>query len=430
VTHYTHTQLSTLIVPFTLALAGCGDGSAQGQPGGITTIHGAPTPMTGAPEATTYTVDGDVSAMASSGAVAAAGTTTGVYELSTKGPVRLEVVAASGEIPGETGHVRAMAPYSTTTRGVLVAAEKALFFTPGTALTGSPGSADLLPLGIAAMTARVVAGEGDGADETDLAIVGSSGAHELTKSGLVAWSVAGETGAPTAMLAQRDRLFIAYGGDLYEVDKATGTASRLLAEIGQVREMACGSLACDEGSVVYFASDAGLVERSGDGSYTLYPLAAEGQPGAPVETFALDALKQRLYALSGTSVLRVRPGALPEVAATVVAPGGPPRRMAVDKLGDLWIGAGAEVQRIETGEPIGFALDVKDIMTVHCADCHAAGKNGAPKRDFESYEAMKDLIGPVLARVTDGSMPPPGYEKPLPKEKIEILKAWATDTAP
>ena len=76
-------------------------------------------------------------------------------------------------------------------------------------------------------------------------------------------------------------------------------------------------MACDAGSLIYLASDRGLVERSASGVYSLYTLAAEAGPGTAVESFAIDGSKQRLYAVAGKDLLRIRAGDVPSVVATV-----------------------------------------------------------------------------------------------------------------
>jgi hypothetical protein len=319
-----------------------------------------------------------------------------------------------------------MAPYAD---GLLVAAESALFFARAGALQLSPASVDLHPLGVAAMTARVADDDGDGADETHLAIRAEGAAYEIEGSDRVQWTVDGEDGPPTAIFAQKARVLLAFGPRAYAIDKAAGEALPLPAGIGRIRAIACGSLACDDGSLLYLASDAGLVERGADGAYTLYPLAAKGDPAIPVDAFALDAAKQRLYALAGPSVLRVRAGERPDAVATLDPPESA-RSMAVDKTGDVWIGHGTSLHRLALGTPLGFATDVRPIMHEYCAGCHAAGANGAPVIDFEDHDVMTERIGAVLERVGERSMPPASYDKKLPKEKILILQDWSATKAP
>jgi hypothetical protein len=148
-----------------------------------------------------------------------------------------------------------------------------------------------------------------------------------------------------------------------------------------------------------------------------------------VESFALDGVKQRLYAVAGTSVLRVRAGDVPEAVATLAAPSDP-RRIAIDKSGDAWVGDGLDVSRFAIGTPLSFLTDVRPILHEYCADCHATGTQGAPLRDFEGYDVAVQWIGPILDRVQEGTMPPLSYGKKLPKEKIEILQDWSSTKTP
>jgi hypothetical protein len=297
-------------------------------------------------------------------------------------------------------------------------------------LQRSAGKTTLAPLGVRAMSARVADDDGDMSIEAHLAIVGEKSAYELGEGSLVTWSVEGETSAPTAMLAQKERVFVAYGHRVYEIDKASGKAYPLVFDVGHVSEMACGSLACEDGSLVYFASDWGLVERSASGDYSLYTLAAEGGALVPVTSFALDGAKQRLYATAGDWVLRLRAGEIPDAVATL-PPAEMPRKMVVDKIGDVWTGAGTSLTKYALGTPLSFLTDVRPIMHEYCAGCHAAAQQGAPKIDFEAYDVAVSLVDRILARAAvERSMPPGTYEKKLPADKIIILKEWAVTKAP
>lgn len=415
-----------------LALWGCGGDEpgapvtpGQGPPA-LRVVPGAPALAGEEPDSQEHSIEGYAAAMASRGALLAVGTTVAVYEIGGAGPVELPIVGDEPDLPLATGQVRAMAPYDD---GLLVAAEQGLFFTAGGALQRSLGAEALAGLSIESMGARIADDDGDGVEETHLSVLAADGAYEIAGGEMVRWTVEGEAGAPSAMLAQRDRVLLAFGRRVYEVDKAGGAAYPLVFEVGAVSAIACDSVACDEGSLLYFASDAGLVERAADGSYTLYPLAAEGEPAVPVEAFGLDATKQRLYALAGPSVLRIRAGEVPDAAAAA-PPAELPRRLSVDKIGDVWTGAGTSLRKLALGAPLSFATDVRPIMHEYCAGCHADGSRGAPRVDFESYEVMSASVDVVLARITQGTMPPPDYEKTLPGEKIQILEDWSVTRAP
>lgn len=409
----------------TLALAHCGGGdTGTGGHGGTPAVNpivsGAPAPPAGEPKSETQVITGYASALASNAGVLAVGTTVGVEALGGEAPVPLPILGDEPALPAETGQVRAMAPHG---QGLLVAAENALFFTDGTALQLSLATEALAPLSITAMGARVTE------DALSLSLIAGGAAYELSGDTLSKWTVDGEEGAPVAVLAQDSRVIVSFGARTYEIDKAKKTALQVDGRVGRVHEIACSSLACEEGSLIYLASDAGLVERKADGAYRIYTLAPEGEPAVKVETFALDGQKQRLYALAGASLLRVRAGEVPEAVATVAAPA-MSRHMAVDKAGDVWIGEGQSVKRLSLGTPLSFLTDVRPIMHEYCAECHLTGTQGAPKRDFESYDVAVERIDSILARVEGGTMPPLSYGKKLPKDKVLILQEWALTKAP
>lgn len=407
------------------ATSGSGSGGGAGPPE-LAIVAGAPAPPAMEPAIEPHPIDGYATSLGADGALIAAGTTTSVYAIDTAGPALLPIVGDEPDLPLETGAVRSVAGFEG---GLLIAAETALFYTEGDALQLSLASGALHPLGIVAMSSRLADDDEDGAAESHLAMRTDEAAFEIEGGEIVEWKVDGEGGAPTAMLGQKERLYLAFGSRVYEVDRESKKAYPLPFDVGHVREIACSSVACDEGSLVYFASDAGLVERGADGSYTLFPLAAEGAPPVAVETFAFDAGRQRLYALAGDVVLRVSAGELPIAVATLGAPA-MPRSAAVDKLGDVWAGEGLVVKKLALGTPLSFETDVKPVVHVYCAGCHATATNGAPKIDFESYDTFVDRVDNVLERVTEGTMPPATYDKKLPKEKIQILQDWSVTKAP
>lgn len=410
--------------------AGTGTGGVASGPPVLEVVYGSPAPPEEPPTSDVHAVSGYVTAAGDSGALVVIGTTTGAYQASPQGIAELAITGDEPDLPASTGVVRAIAPYED---GVLVAADSALFFTKGSVLQLSLASEALHPLGITTMSARIADDDGDGQDAAYLTLLTPGGAYELAGGSLVEWTVEGEASAPVAAFAQKERVILSFvgpGGRTYEIDKASSLAYPLVFDIGRVSAIACDSLACDDGSLLYFATDKGLVERGSDGGYTLYPLAPEGQPAVPVETFAFDAGRQRLYALAGGQVLRVHAGEVPEAVA-LSEPGDFPREMAFDKLGDLWLGDGGEVHRIALGTPLSFDTDVKPIMHEYCADCHKTGIKGAPVRDFEEYTAMVELTDKVLMRIADGSMPPPGAGYPkVPKEKYQLLLDWSAEKAP
>ncbi len=401
-----------------------GSGGSVGPPT-LEVVEGAPAAPSRAPDTKTYAVTGYASAVGANGPLVAIGTTTDVYQATPQGLVQLPIVGDEPDLPQKTGTIRAIAPYGD---GLLVAADEAIFYTTGDVLLLSKGNVDLHPLGISQISARTADEDGDDKSETYLTLIAGDGAYELFGTSLTKWTVDGESGAPTAAFAQKNRLYLAFGDRVYEVDKTSNTAYPLVFDIGSVSAIACDSLACDEGSLLYFATDKGLVERGSDGGYSLYTLADKGSPGVPTETFAFDGGRQRLYAIAADWVLRVKAGEVPEAVATFEK-GDFPRRVAFDKLGDMWAGTSDAVQSFALGTPLSFEIDVKPIMHEYCAICHAGGIKGAPKIDFETHAKMVEFADVVIERVADGSMPPPGYQA-IPKEKYQIILDWAVTKTP
>jgi len=405
--------------------SGSGSGGSSGPPV-LAIVYGAPAVPAKEPERTTQMIDGYAAAMASNGSVLTVGTTTSVYAVSPNQTVALPIVGDEPNLPLTTGEVTAMAAQGD---GVLIAAANALFFTNGGALQLSLANDALYPLGITAMASRLADDDGDGTSESHLVLRTADAAYELSGDMLTEWTVAGESGAPTALLGTKDWLYVAFGRRVYEVEKASKKAYPLIFDVGRVTEIACGTAACDPGSPIYLASDRGLVERSAAGEYTLYPLAAEGAPPVRVDTFALDAGKKRLYALAGAQVLRVLVGEPPVAEATVTAPE-LPRRLVVDKVGDAWLGEGQEMTKLALGTPLSFAVDVKPVLHAYCSECHATAINGAPKIEYDDYDVTIKLSDALIKRVTEGTMPPITYPKKLPKEIVQLLVEWSATKAP
>lgn len=390
-------------------------------------VAGAPGVVKEEPQSNSYEVEGYVTTMAGRGTIVTVGTTTGVFELGASGPKLLPIVGVEPDLPGSTGIVRAMAGYDD---GVLVVADNDILFAQSGALTRSAGKTTLATLGIEALGARFADDDGDMTTETHLSVIGADAGHELTAGSLVTWTIEEEMGAPSAILAQKDTVYLAYGPRVYEVDKAKKEAIAVSLDMGNIHEIACSSVACDAGSLIYFASDKGLVERSASGVYSLYTLTESGAANVGVESFAIDGSKQRLYATAGNQLLRIRAGDIPSAVATV-APTTEPRKLVVDKIGDVWTGTERDITKYALGTPLSFLTDVQPIMHEYCAECHATALNGAPKIDFEDYATAVGLVERIIARAAvERSMPPGTYDKKLPAELITILKDWAVTKAP
>lgn len=393
----------------------------------FTRVTGAPAPAAKEPDRVDLAVEGYARAMGANPHGAVLGTSAAVYAVDVKAATPLEVVGDEPDLPAETGAVHAMAKFED---GVLVAATNGLFVSREGALQLSKASADLASLDITSLTSRT-----DEQGATTLGVVAAGRAYELAPAEggatLLAWTIDGEAGQATAVFAQPDRVVASFGRTTYEIDKETLKAKKVAFDLGDVRAIACDSDACEEGSLLYFASDAGLVERAADGSYTLFTLAEDDAPSPGVQALALDGTTGRVYALAGDRVLRVRAGEIPEVIATApVDPSAEGRAMTVDALGDVWIGASKVVAHFAVAAPIRFATDVKPVLHAYCADCHKTGANGAPKIDYEDYDVAVERIDSILMRVKGGSMPPLTSGKTLPKDKIKLLEAWSTTKTP
>lgn len=421
---------------------GGGGGGGDGVPV-LEVVAGVPTSEGDVPLATPGELEGYTSAAASRGALTLMGTSNGAYQAKacpkdspTCVPLTLlPIVGDEPDLPLETGVVRAAAAFQvgggqgSDGEGLLVAADAGIFFAKGGVLTRSAGHELLFPLGIRGIASRIADEDADGEAETHLTLRTDTGLVEWRGGELTAWTVGDETGAPSAALARQDRLFVAWDDRVYEIDKAAEVGYPLVFDIGRVREIACASQACDPGAVVLFATSKGLVERSAAGQYTLYTLAEEGAAGVAVLTFALDAQKQRLYAVAedGT-VLRVQAGEVP-VALGKLAPSEHAPHAAVDKTGDVWVGSGTSVTALGTGTPLSFATDIRGVMGEYCAPCHKTATHGATPIDFESYEVMIDRGKKALDRILEGTMPPSGWPA-VPKEQALLIAEWLVTKAP
>lgn len=117
-----------------------------------------------------------------------------------------------------------------------------------------------------------------------------------------------------------------------------------------------------------------------------------------------------------------------------------------------WVGATAALALLALGAACSrteasFARDVNPILKEHCVECHSAGGNGYVASGF-SVESYDDVMrgtkfGPVivpgssvsstLARLiehkADPSINMPQGKPRLPKEKLDIIRAWIEEGA-
>ncbi len=400
-------------------------GSGSGEPERFEVIEGRAEDGDEVEPLATATFEGYATALATTEGIVALGTTLGVSSLTSDGALTLALVGSEPNLPAEVGLVHAMAP---TEVGVLVASDTGIYVATEGVVTRSAGHDLLDPLGVVGLAARVADDDDDGLAETTLVLRTDEGLRLLRDGVLEAWSVEGESGAPSAAFATKATIHVAWGDRVYAIDRAAQSGVRLELPLGSVREIACSTAACGEGAVVYFATHLGLAERTDDDRYQLYTLADEGIASGGVLGFAFDPARQRLFAVTPTAVLRARTAVVPQHAFSLPDPASR-AVMATDKLGDLWIASDSWATKLATGTPLSFATDVRPVMAAYCAGCHGQGTKGAPKLDFESFDVMVELVDRVIERIQDGSMPPSTYPA-LPAEQLQILIDWAETKAP
>jgi cytochrome c5 len=386
----------------------------------LTVVLGEPTPG-GETEFLGATLSANATAVSSLENQVIVGTTVGAYAglfvAGSEGATGAIDTLALG--PAEA-RVNALASFQS---GLLVFMPGRVGFTNGAPVEELADAELLVELGVSAVTTRRLESEGE-----SHMLLANSAAYEFDGAELTSWTVPGETGAPTAAAAREDLLLIAYEDRLYELDRESKTGVAVDLEVGRINAIACESSSCDASSTLFLATERGLCVRHSAESYTLYPLTNSEEEGTAIRGFALDAVSQRLYAWSDQALLQLTSDALPRRVAEL-EPASLPRVGAVDAAGDLWLASGTTLSRYETGVPLSFATDVLPIMSTFCASCHKAGIKGAPPIDLEDYGVAKSKSDRIVARMSDGSMPPAG-SAPVPADKFKVVQLWAAEPSP
>jgi hypothetical protein len=404
------TKSFKLLTGATLALVGCGGGD-EGIPvaelhATLEVVTGAPSMPGEAPQATALTAADAVSSLGAMGTMLVVGTPAGAFEIAGEALVPMEIWGDEPERPVDTGAVQAIA---RRTDNLLVAADNGFFHTDGSRLLWSPASAELDELAVVGMAVT-------GSDESEIVwIAASDGLYQLAGGNLARWTLDGESGSPTAVLDAGDRLLVAFGDALYEIDTAAAIAWRVPLELGAVHAMALGP-----GGIAWLATDAGLVARNG-AAYTLHTLSAD-ESGVAVADVALDP-KEGLYAATAIGVVVVRAdGALDGMVP--LEPPAESRRLTTDDAGNVWLGEGTAVTGWTLGTPISFETDVSPVFEQYCMPCHTApGANEAPPVDFLDHEVAVSYRPQVTQRLATGLMPP-ASATPLPAESYELILRW------
>lgn len=418
-----NSRLTSLLTAFgTIVWSACGD-DASPEPAPTSVIQlvpGVPTPVSENPASESFVLPSNATALAAVGSTIFAGTTTGAVVFSSDGLSVLPVFDAP-----PSGRIRAIVPERD---GVVLAAEGGLYFTTGSSLADWAGSESLAELGVRELRRRYADADGDGQPDRHFALATDAGPFELFGQDLVAWSIPEQSGAPRAVFARQDDLFVAYGSPgVYRIDKIASEAE--LLELGAaVQDIACDGASCDAESTIYFATDLGLFARDAAGSITHYTLAAEGDAGQATAGFALDRVRQRVYILTADSLLVAQGGSVPRQVASL-PPSNLPRWATVDAQGDVWVASGTDLTHWLVGEPLSFAKDVRPVMTDHCARCHAQGIEGAPTIDFEDYDVAAARLDRIVARMQEGTMPP-SSEPNVPVDQLQVVVDWSKNPNP
>lgn len=320
--------------------------------------------------------------------------------------------------------------FASAEDGLLVFMKEEVAFTTGASVESVSGLDALAAIGVKRTATRwIAAANAEDPPVPHHTLIAADAAYEFVNGALTRWPVEGEEGAPTAAFAGEKTLLIAYESRLYEIDRETKMGRLVALDLGDVEAIACDASSCGEESLFYLATSRGLVERVSSSTYVLYPLANDGEAPAPVRGFALDAIRQRLYAWTDDALLLVRSSGVPQSVGALETDATLPRVGAVDSVGDLWVGNGTSLSKFETGTPLSFATDIQPIMGTYCATCHQAGIEGAPTIDFESYDVAKARVDRIVARMSEATMPP-ASSPAVPADKLKLVLTWATDVAP
>lgn len=382
-------------------LGACGGGVSPGAPADLTLVT-ASVQYLDPPGLLEIPLTSAATQVASDQGVIVVGSAEGVSAVYGLDLVPMSVYAEQGE-PLTTGAVRVLA---SRVSGVMVAAENGLFHSFNGSLLFSPLSAAVSELDVAHMA---FSGEGEG---EAFWFSGTDGLFRVFQSSMMAVDIVGEDGAPTGLAANGQTLLVAYGERLYEVDLDTWMQWFVTDGAGAVVQIA------ERAGVFTVATSTGMLSRSEDGSYVHYELLEGTTPqGANATLYhsehgAVGAMTSGIVAPSAA-----------QTGLAELAHDGPIAGLAEDAYGNLWVAAGTALTGVMVGEHVGFEAEVAGILETHCAGCHEAGISGAPKHDFTNYSVALPLADDIIARISNGTMPPSG---PLPAEEYETLIRWYT----
>lgn len=367
----------------------------------------APLPLTDV-EAQRFALEPSVTVGNYSFGVAYMGTDAGLFRLDqtlTEGSSRLDVYAGA-EAQAATLNIRRLARRA---EGLLVLADEGLYYTQQGALFRSPLS-DVLE--VSTINGLAVVGEGE-----------QEQVYFATTEGLLHWqdeqlewlSVPALTPPLEQVAATASTLWVVAAEGLAEVSLSSGGVRLLAAKVARPTQLALYE------QQLFVANAQGLWMRESEQAWTLSTLSGSAT-GIPVQQVAFDPsgrvlvltqqglLRLTLDAAEGTLLERL---ASPEQVQGATA-------LSVNGIGDVWLGAGAQLIRLPLGTPIGFASHVSPLFAQQCAYCHTDGSAG-PKHDFTHYDEVMAMVDDILQRIYTGNMPSGGA---LPTEQLEVIVQW------
>lgn len=359
------------------------------------------------PEVSAFAAEGELTAMASLEGDVYVGTKQGLFRLEADALVPVEVIAEAGE-PDETGAIQLV---SRRADGLLVVGEQGLFHTYASYLVPSPLQATLEEV-LEGQALRALAAAGEGEDET-LWLGTDGGLLRLQAGALERLSIPGATGAVQAVGATTTTVIATFDSGTFEL-QASSNAFTQLPPLGQVNGIRARA------DQLYLATDQGLVVRDEAGAYWDYTFGADGSTGQ-VQDVAFD-VEGNPVVLDALGLLRLTQNDPQGILAAEA--GGKGEHLALDTLGNIWVGAandaGFTLTGVMVGQPVSFAQTVGPLFQARCDSCHLEGAY-APKHNFANYDEIMPIIDAVLERVFTGNMPSTGA---LPPEEFEAVVLW------
>lgn len=205
--------------------------------------------------------------------------------------------------------------------------------------------------------------------------------------------------------------FLGVGKDLYVVQLSPARAALRLEGIGPVlgSVWSDGILVMTTAEAVVRASPAGNID-----------ISRFEHRGAALPIRAVSPGAGGLHVLAGNHLMRASGKSWTHVAEIAGATG----PMTVDAWGQAWIHTSTGLQRVRSGEAVGFS-QVEPFLVQHCIMCHDQGVDGAPVIDFLDYDVAKEWAPRILARVSDAQSPmPPRRIAILLPEDWSLVKRW------